>query len=744
MNNKIIKTALLLLISAAITSCADNDIVPFSVSKPESIARWEYLDSYGPLKGYVDRSANPGFKLGLALEANDFNSYGVPYRIACSNFDEVTAGNAMKYASCVADDGTMDFSTVKSFVENARLAGITIYGHTLAWHSQQNNKYLNSLIADRELEVDPDAKVEKEDAYTDFSNATSFDMWGSEQAKERMSFENEALKIHNQQAMNYWELQYFGADNIPTTVGGTHKVTMMIKGSGEGVMHLALGSWSSSVNATLGFTDQWKEVSVEISNVPADNSHLILQHGDFVGDVWIKWIKISHTEKPSVTVQTPLVTNGNAEGDDQSCFFSTEKGVGPSVCKIGTAGTGSDGKGKAFVVRSGDNPENSYDTQFFIRSNRTLKAGDKVRLSMKYRADKAAGSESQSHGEPGSYIYWSMGVNLDFTTSWQTYEKDITISSDQAGSSGMKSIALNLSVLKEANTYYFDDISFTIEENSNTVPLTPEEKKDTLIWAMENWIKGMMQATGGYVTTWDLVNEALSGTDKDGDGYYDLQSATRGTVSETDATANFYWQDYLGDLDYVRIASAKAREYYVENGGNASEMKLFINDYNLESDWDNNKKLKSLIHWIDLWEADGTTKIDGIGTQMHVSCYANEVTQQSKKDHIVKMLELLAASGKLIKISELDMGYVDEAGNVVKTEDMTFEQHAAMGELYEFIVSKYFEIIPQAQRYGITQWCATDSLAGSGWRATQPVGLWDINYNRKPAYGGFADGLSGK
>ena len=24
-----------------------------------------------------------------------------------------------------------------------------------------------------------------------------------------------------------------------------------------------------------------------------------------------------------------------------------------------------------------------------------------------------------------------------------------------------------------------------------------------------------------------------------------------------------------------------------------------------------------------------------------------------------------------------------------------------------------------------------------------PVGLWDINYNRKPAYGGFADGLKG-
>ena len=55
----------------------------------------------------------------------------------------------------------------------------------------------------------------------------------------------------------------------------------------------------------------------------------------------------------------------------------------------------------------------------------------------------------------------------------------------------------------------------------------------------------------------------------------------------------------------------------------SQDTKLFINDYNLESDWDNNMKLKSLIEWIKRWEADGVTKIDGIGTQMHISCYVD-------------------------------------------------------------------------------------------------------------------------
>lgn len=270
---------------------------------------------------------------------------------------------------------------------------------------------------------------------------------------------------------------------------------------------------------------------------------------------------------------------------------------------------------------------------------------------------------------------------------------------------------------------------------------TPEEKKEIFTLAMNSWVEGMMKATGGYVTAWDVVNEAISGGGDDGEGFYTLQSAK--TASAEDIKNNFYWQDYLGNEDYTRIVVAAARKYYAENGGTAP-LKLFVNDYNLESDWDDNKKVKSLVHWIEKWEADGVTKIDGIGTQMHVSCYANAATQKSKEDHVVKMFEILAESGKLVKITELDMGYIDENGTSVKTENMTEAQHKAMSDYYKFIVKKYFEIIPAAQQYGITQWCATDSPSDSGWRGGEPVGLWDSNYSRKHTYAGFADGLAGK
>lgn len=747
----ILGTMLLMTAVVATSSCVDDKLLAYQVEKPASMAGMEYLNDYDALKSYVSSSANPDFKLGIALAASDYIDGGQITRLANSNFVEMTAGNAMKYASCVAEDGTMNFDAVEKFVAAAKAGGMTIYGHTLGWHAQQNNKYLNKLIADKELPPTVG--------------------------------EGNCLHIHTSAAkVDPWDWQNLYDLDSPLLAGKTYSFTMRVKASSA----VTFPFWIETPNAAnthyglpqISAGTTWDVINFEFTP-KTDCSRLLFNFGQFAGDLYFDDMVLvekgsdqnminngtfeegslpSNWQKPSwhthtfaieplpsdvtVNIFTDIITNGDAEGSETANFISTHVGGSNGACDI-VDGAGKDGS-RAFVVTSSGGGVNSWDTQFFIYADRPLVENEVVHISFDYRADTPNNSECQSHAAPGSYIHYDGGCAVSFTTEWQHFEKTITINTTLSPTGNMQTFAWNLDVgvpNAPVNKYYFDNIKLQVVTKGNTIPLTPEEKKDTLTWAMNTWVEGMMKATAGYVTAWDVVNEAIAGGGDDGEGFYPLQSASN--VSAEDAKKNFYWQDYLGSEDYVRITVAAARKYYAENGG-TNPLKLFINDYNLESDWDDNKKAKSLVHWIEKWEADGVTKIDGIGTQMHVSCYAKEATQKSKEEHVVKMFEILAASGKLVKISELDMGYIDEDGNSVKTENMTEAQHKAMAEYYKFIVKKYFEIIPAAQQYGITQWCITDSPTDSGWRGGEPVGLWDANYNRKHTYAGFADGLAGK
>jgi len=270
---------------------------------------------------------------------------------------------------------------------------------------------------------------------------------------------------------------------------------------------------------------------------------------------------------------------------------------------------------------------------------------------------------------------------------------------------------------------------------------TAQQTKDIISAALDQWISGIMEACAGRVTSWDVVNEAISGDYSHliNGKYYPLQHTSN--VSENDAKNCFYWQDYLGDIDYVRIAVESARKHFAEFGGEPSQLKLFINDYNLETSYDNNRKAESMKYWVSKWEEDGVTKIDGIGSQMHISYSMNESKQKRNEECVVNMLKILASTGKLIKISELDMGLENASGASINTSNVTPDQEKAMGEYYKFIVEKYFEIIPVDQQYGICQWCLTDSPKNSGWRPETPTGLWTEQYTRKYTYQGFAEGL---
>ncbi len=393
-----------------------------------------------------------------------------------------------------------------------------------------------------------------------------------------------------------------------------------------------------------------------------------------------------------------------------------------------------------------------WEVQFGLIDNIPLKAGKTFKMTMTIKGSKA-GKLDGHFGDWGTNNDGdnSTGANISvpFTTSWQDVEVNFAPTIDNN--------FLLLHIPNYVGDVYIKSVKF--EGNvPQTVPQTAKERHDTLVYAMDKWIKSMMEACDGKVKAWDLVNEAIGGggehgEDVDEQGNYNLQHSTSyknyGTWDV--GGSNFFWQDNMGDIDYVRQACRLARKYGPE------DIKLFINDYNLEGRWDlitndgitASKKLWSLIGWINKWEADGVTHIDGIGTQMHISYYDDVNTLNSLKTAITGMFQLMASTGKLVRVSEMDMGYVtgwDAQFKEIKVTvpQMTEQQHKNMANFYEWIIKEYFRIVPPEQQWGICQWCATDSPDTQyTWRRNEPTGIWDLSYYRKHAYAGFVRGLNG-
>lgn len=320
-----------------VSSCADEFNTDFEVTKPEDLARYEYLNAYDHLKNYVDRSLYPNFKLGAGTTVAEFLERELVYSTRVANFDEMTAGNAMKYASVVDNTGAMDFSQVVKFVATARDADLSIHGHTLVWHAQQNNTYLNELIADDVIEVDPDEKVEVEDAYEDYSKYTTYPFYDMNDKRPGTTIINEEGQleiINTEEGLPNWEIQYFVADGVPTKVGGEYKVTARMRGTSDGSLTVMMGDWGASSTAVLNFTTEWKEVEVSLKSIPTESCFVVFQSGLFVGTIQIEWLRVTHLDAPETSWWVNVITNGDAEGDDLSCFFATEEELGGGLKRL--------------------------------------------------------------------------------------------------------------------------------------------------------------------------------------------------------------------------------------------------------------------------------------------------------------------------------------------------------------------------------------------------------------------------
>ncbi|MHB9055095.1 MAG: endo-1,4-beta-xylanase [Paludibacteraceae bacterium] len=724
------KIFLVFSIAAFMISCADNNRLEYSVEKPESIAVAEYLNNYDVLKSYVNRTENPNFKLGAGADISGYTSKGLVYQLLNSNFDEITMGYGMKHGAVVQNDGSLKLDNVQNLIKIAREAGTTIYGHTLCWHANQNAKYLNSIIAPTvipgqsgptwDLITSQDFETNDASNYMYNNNAVaSFTAVG-----EGSGGKGRAIKISNSVVRtNDYDCQFFIKFSPAMQLGEKYQFSIDVRSD----VDTKFGTQAHVVPYQYKFWNLFGDITTTTQ--------------------WTTFTK-------EITVTSDLVTTGaiafNLGKTATSFYFDNI-----TLKKYNEKGGSVPVDGGYAMVLTNPQTQNPWDAQVGTNFS-ALTNGKKYNVSFMGKADNDATLTASLQTPAGSYPENSFG-SFSLTTGWTEVKMSVTVTS-----ADRTRFLINFG--NYVGTIYIDNVKL-VEDGTTTnligngdfetgavsgwngawngiakiaisplgkgfggmgsgdiiIPKTDAEKKTIIDNALETWISGMLDATKDYVKAWDVVNEPMS-------DWPDPTELKTG-VGKTLATDEFYWQDYLGK-DYAVRAIQIARKY-----GNADD-KLFINDYGLEGT--DQKKCLGLIDYIKYVESKGV-KVDGIGTQMHVTYGVTTI------EGIIAMFKNLAATGKLIKISELDMGVRPSGNNTnLKTEQVTLEQSKAMAQFYQDIIKAYFDNVPAAQRYGITQWAVTDSPASSSWRSGEPVGLWTTSYGRKHTYGGFANGLAGK
>ncbi|AQG81393.1 1,4-beta-xylanase [Spirosoma montaniterrae] len=224
--------------------------------------------------------------------------------------------------------------------------------------------------------------------------------------------------------------------------------------------------------------------------------------------------------------------------------------------------------------------------------------------------------------------------------------------------------------------------------------------------AVKNHIQTVVGRHKGKIKSWDVFNEVFE--------------TSSGAIRKTS-----FRDLYTSDAAYLEFVK-RCFQWANEADPNAL---LFYNDFNLES---STPKLEAVIGLVNNIRKAGV-RIDGIGTQMHI-------TVNTPNNGIRNSFQRLASTGLLIHVSELDIAVNPQnVTPLVMTQQLENSQAAK----YQSVASLYKTNVPARLQYGITLWDFSD---GDSWlvkvqNKVDMPNILDKDYNKKPAFYGFLNGL---
>ena len=763
---KINKFLLPVVASAMLFTSCDKQIMEWGLQDGHTavtsadlpLAVKEVLANYDDIKTYSAEN-HPNMKLGLGVGMAIYMGEDGRHELAKDNFQMVTWGNAMKMDAIVKSNGDLNFDNLDPALKQLKDDGVDLYGHNFFWHTQQQQSYLRSVIAPKMILPASDGdKCENVITNSDFEDGTGTGWIGwshySRTVVEGGHESDHALKceMDGETSVNYdCQLWWPLAENLQE--GVTYYYGVWVK-SPDNINVQFIGqnsSYSGLYKGTVTATSEWTLLEGEFTydGNPADVVRIGLQFGGTPNSV--VYVDDFQFGKKIEDPMENIITNSNFDDGTDTGW------TGWSHYARTVEEGGHSGKYALKCTMDGETSVN-YDCQLWWPLAENLQAGTIYCYSFYIKSPDAV--TAQFIGQNSSY---SGLYKTSFTApeEWMKCEGEFTYDGNPADV-----VRIGLQFGGKPNTVlWVDDFKFGKKKDQTPAagsrragsitfePKTAEEKNQLLTAVMENWVKDMAEhlAEKGIVPVgYDVINEAIADGSNGVRGYNgvfggswteDETTYYDAAPTETEADGltlnwgpgHWYWGYFVPD--YPVKAFQFARKYL------PAETKLFYNDYNLES---SDSKRAAAIQFVkDIDAANGSAIVDGIGTQMHVSFSPTDDAEENAtkvaelRARVDKMFQELAATGKLVRVTELDI--------VVGTGNPSAAQYKAQSDAYKTIFESYFENVPEAQQSGITIWSLTDAEdEHEYWLSGQKPNLWDESFKRKWAYKGVCDALAGE
>lgn len=750
-----------IFVGAALVSCDDEKMEWGMPDGHEAItesdiplATAEVLANYGNILDYSSQYWNNAI-IGAGIGADKYLSDEEYRTLANNNFAMFTLGNAMKHSSVVTNSGGYNFSTIDAFYE-VKPADKLVYGHNFLWHTQQRQAYLKSLIMpEYKSSIEGNLAIIKS---WDFNDGTTqgWGSWGNNKSDAGIETDGgedgtDCLFLVSKADANAWDAQC--AYTLDSYLSTETEYTIRFKAKATVASTLQFQYQNSETYGSQGgyntfnISTEWTEFEHSFTPAKDDVDRIILNFGAVGATYYIDDIKfgtkLDNTDPDIARVN--VLSNGSFDEGIEG--FA--KWNGTDGCNTWNSEEGNKAIGCLQVVNDLENPSASDQWKVQIHANidgTTFADGDSVFISFYIKTKEGTGSVRLSTTNDEHYQ-----GDQTVTPAWSRVEWKFKTTIGSDGETTLTGINFDLGAVNA--TYLIDDVVVSKENFAGNKSLrankaaagyyvikSDSEKRELLLTAMENWIKTMSEHVvndlGQTPYAWDVVNECISdwqGKRRGLDGAF-MDDDAEPTETPDDglqlnwADGHFYWGYYIGE-DYVAEAFKMARKYL------PAETKLFINDYNLEQ---SDVKRQALIDYVKLSEETYGAQIDGIGTQMHITAAESEEALATLKEKVDAQFKDLAATGKLVRITELDVAFSKA------TTSPSATQLQWQAKTYQMVFESYKANVPEAQQSGITIWGISDAEdEHEYWLNGDSPNLWTASYQRKTAYKSVCDGVAG-